>query len=106
MTRAFVVSACLSLVLALAGCPKKSATIYRSLSEPGAMQTCDANKVFRVEVKGADAEDAKAKGEAKIRDTVTTNGGCGGYVFNDGAGKALDGTTNYVADFQLCSCGK
>src|SRR6188474_1896082 len=55
-------------VLGLSGCPKKQITIYRSLSEPGAMQTCDANQRFRAEVKGKDADDAKAKAEAQIRE--------------------------------------
>jgi len=91
-------------VLALTGCPKKQITIYRSLSEPGAMQTCDANQRFRAEAKGKDADDAKAKAEAEIRSVITTNKGCGALIFNEGSGKALDGTTNHVADYQLCKC--
>jgi len=95
----------IALVL-VAGCPKKSVTIYRSLSEPGAMQTCDANTRFRAEAKGSDAADARSKMEAQIRDTVTKNGGCAAFIYNEGSGKALDGSTNAVADFQLCKCGK
>jgi hypothetical protein len=93
------------VLVTLTGCPKRGVTIYRSLSEPGAMKTCDANKRFRAEVKGSDAKDAKRKAEDQIRSTVKTNGGCGALIFNEGSGKALDGTTNHVADFQLCSCG-
>jgi hypothetical protein len=92
-------------VLALTGCPKQGITIHRSLSEPGAMKTCDANKRFRAEVKGSDAKDAKHKAEEQIRTSVKTNGGCGAFIFNEASGKALDGTTNHVADYQLCSCG-
>lgn len=95
---------CLVLLVLLAGCPGKDVTIYRSLSEPGAMQTCDANQRFRVEVKGIDAKDAKHKANAEIRSAVAARGGCGALIFNEGAGKALDGTTNHVADYQLCRC--
>jgi hypothetical protein len=98
---------CLSSLLLLvlfAGCPGKQVKIYRSLSEPGAMQTCDANKRYRAEVKGADAADAKAKAESQIRTTITSTKGCGALVFNEGSGKALDGTTNHVADYQWCKC--
>ena len=91
-------------VLALAGCPKKSITIYRSLSEPGAMQTCDANTRFRVEAKGKDAAEAKAKAEAEIRSVITQNKGCGALIYNEGSGKTLDGPINHVADYQLCRC--
>ncbi len=94
----------LYLVLALAGCPKKSITIYRSLSEPGAMQTCDANKVYRAEAKGKDAAEAKAKVESQIRDLITKEKGCGALIFNEGSGKTLDGPINHVADFQFCKC--
>jgi len=87
----------------LAGCPAQ-VTIYRSLSEPGAMQTCDANQRFRAEAVGVDATDAKAKLEAMIRDTVKSKQGCGALIFNEGSGKKLDGTTNHVADYQLCRC--
>jgi hypothetical protein len=92
--------------LSLAGCPKggPNVTIYRKLSEPGAMQTCDANKRFRVEAKGATAEEAKAKAEAQIREGVSQNQGCGAYIWNEGSGKQLDGQINHVADYQLCSC--
>jgi len=89
----------------LTACPSgKQIKIYRSLSEPGAMKTCDANQRFRAEVKGKDAAEAKAKAEAEIRSTITTNKGCGAFIFNEGSGKALDGTTNHVADYQLCKC--
>ena len=97
--------ACLAfLVVALAGCPKKSVTIYRSLSEPGAMQTCDANTRFRVEQLGKDAAEAKSKAEAEIRSTVSKNKGCGAFITNEGSGKTLDGPIRHVADFQLCKC--
>lgn len=92
------------LLLGLAGCPKKSVTIYRSLSEPGAMETCDANTRFRVEELGKDAAEAKAKADAQIRDTVSKNKGCGALVTNEGSGKTLDGPIRHVADFQLCKC--
>ncbi len=105
MQRTLLAIASLSLLtLGLAGCPKKSITIYRSLSEPGAMQTCDANTRFRAEAKGTDAADAKAKAEAQIRDVISQNKGCGALIYNEGSGKALDGTTNHVADYQLCKC--
>src|SRR5689334_24500564 len=90
-------------VVALAGC-LGGVKIYRSLSEPGAMKTCDANKQFRVEAKGADADEAKRKAEAEIRTSVKQNKGCGAYIFNEGSGKTLEGTTNHVADYQLCDC--
>jgi hypothetical protein len=93
----------LSLVL-LTACPKRGVTIYRSLSEPGAMQTCDANQRFRVEVKGSDAADAKRKAESEIRSSVATRKGCGALIFNEGSGKTLEGATNHVADYQLCTC--
>jgi len=93
-----------ALAVLLAGCPGKQVTIYRSLSEHGAMETCDANQSFRAEVKGADAEDAKAKLEDQIRKLVGEKGGCGALIYNEGSGKALDGTTNHVADYQLCKC--
>ena len=86
------------------GCPKKSITIYRSLSEPGAMQTCDANTRFRVEAKGTDAREAKANAEAEIRSVVSQNKGCGALIYNEGSGKTLDGPINHVADYQLCKC--
>jgi hypothetical protein len=102
MTRfAFVL---LVLTVVLTGCPKSDVVIYRSLSEPGAMKTCDANTRFRAEVVGADAADAKAKAEAQIRTTVASNNGCGAFVYNEGSGKKLDGRTNHVADYQLCKC--
>jgi len=87
------------LVLLLAGCPKKDVVIYRSLSEKGAMETCDANQRFRAEAVGKDAADAKAKMEIQVRSTVTQNGGCGALIFNEGNGKKLDGDYNAVADF-------
>ena len=90
----------------LAGCPKKNVTIYRSLSEPGAMQTCDANKQYRTEVVGKDEADAREKGEAQMRDTIRSQGGCAALVINDGAGKKLDGNWNYASNYQYCSCGK
>ena len=91
-------------VLALAGCPGPNVTIYRSLSEPGAMKTCDANQRFRAEKVGADAATAKAEAESEIRSVVAKNKGCGAFIFNEGSGKKLDGTTNHVADYQLCRC--
>jgi hypothetical protein len=94
----------LATLFALAGCPKKSITIYRKLSEPGAMQTCDANTRFRAEVKGDDAGAAKSKAEAEIRSVIAQNKGCGAYVYNEGAGKTLAGDFTYVADYQLCKC--
>jgi hypothetical protein len=95
----------LALLAILAGCPAKQVTIYRSLSEPGAMQTCDANLRFRAEAKGSDAADAKLKLEAMIRDNITSRRGCAALIFNEASGKALDGTTNAVADYQFCKCG-
>ena len=88
----------------LAGCPKKSITIYRSLSEPGAMQSCDANTRFRVEAKGADAKEAKSNAEAEIRSVISKNKGCGALIYNEASGKTLDGPINHVADYQLCKC--
>jgi hypothetical protein len=93
-----------SMLALLGGCPKKSITIYRSLSEPGAMKTCDANTRFRVEQKGKDAAEAKEKAEAEIRSVIATNKGCGAFITNEGSGKTLDGPINHVADFQLCKC--
>ena len=89
--------------LALAGCPKKQVTIYRSLTSD-AMKTCDANQRYRVEIKGKDAAEAKANAEAEIRSVVAKNKGCGAYIFNEGSGKTLDGPINHVADYQLCKC--
>lgn len=94
------------LVLVLAGCPKKDVVIYRSLSEKGAMETCDANKQFRAEAVGKDAADAKSKLDDQVKSMVRQNGGCGALIFNSGDGKKLDGDWNAVADFQLCRCGK
>jgi hypothetical protein len=97
--------ALIALALAtLTGCPGKQVQIHRSLSAPGAMQTCDANKRFRVEKKGSDAADAKAQAEAEIRSVIAQNHGCAALIFNEGSGKALDGTTNHVADYQFCRC--
>jgi hypothetical protein len=90
--------------IALTGCPKKSVNIYRSLSAPGAMETCDANKQYRANVDAASEKEARAKGEAQIRDLITKEKGCGALIFNEGAGKKLDGGWNYVADFQFCRC--
>lgn len=95
----------LVILVLVCGCPGKHVTIYRSLSEHGAMETCDANQSYRAEAKGADAKDAKAKMEDQIRKLVGDKGGCGALIYNEGSGKALDGTTNHVADFQLCKCG-
>ena len=94
----------LSLALVTTGCPKKPITIYRSLSEPGAMQTCDANTRFRAEAQGADAKAAKANAEAEIRGVIAKNKGCGALVYNEVSTKTLDGPINHVADFQLCKC--
>jgi hypothetical protein len=94
----------LAFVLALAGCPGKNISIYRSLGEPGAMKTCDANQRFRAEKVAADAATAKAEAEAEIRSVVATNKGCGAFIFNEGSGKKLDGRTTHVADYQLCRC--
>lgn len=91
-------------VLALAGCPKKGVTIYRSLSEPGAMKTCDANQRFRVEADGADEKAARRAGEDQIRLVVAQNKGCGALIYNDGAGSKLAGGFHYSADYQLCKC--
>lgn len=93
----------LTLLLALAGCPKKDVTIYRSLTDQ-ARATCDANTRFRVEQLGKDAAEAKAKAEAEIRSTVDKNKGCGAFITNEGSGKTLDGPIRHVADFQLCKC--
>jgi hypothetical protein len=93
----------LLFVMVLTGC-FGGVKIYRSLSEPGAMQTCDANKRFRAEVQGADADEAKKKAEKEIRSSVKQNKGCGAYIFNEGSGKKLDGSTNHFADYQLCDC--
>ena len=92
------------VTLALAGCPKKNVTIYRSLSEPGAMKTCDANQRYRVEQLGKDAAEAKSKAEDEIRASVSKNKGCGAFIFNEGSGKTLDGPIRHVADYQLCKC--
>jgi hypothetical protein len=88
----------------LVGCPKKSFVIYRSLSEAGAMQSCDANKQFHFEVKGKTEAEARANGEAQIRQTVTSNNGCGALIINDGAGTTLDGGYTYAGNFQWCAC--
>ena len=93
------------LLLVLVGCPKKDVVIYRSLSEKGAMQTCDANSRFRADAVGKDAADAKSKMESQVRSTVTQNGSCGAFIYNEAVGKKLDGDYNAVADFQLCRCG-
>ena len=99
MKRAFAVS----LLLALGGCPK-NVTIYRSLSAPGAMQTCDANQQLRVEVVGKDEADARSKGEDQIRESIRARKGCGALIINDGAGSRLDGGFSYTANYQFCSC--
>jgi hypothetical protein len=94
----------LTCAVALTGCPKKSINLYRSLSAPGAMQTCDANKRYRADVVGTSEKDARAKGEAQIRDLIAKEKGCGALITNEGAGKKLDGNWNYTADFQFCRC--
>ena len=101
MTRLGLLFAC---ALALTACPKKSITLYRSLSQPGAMQTCDANKQYRADVVGTSEKDARSKGEAQIRDLIAKEKGCGALIYNEGAGKKLDGGWSYVADFQYCRC--
>ena len=90
--------------LVVAGCPKQSVVIYRSLSQPGAMETCDANQQFHFEVKGADEASARANGEAQMQQTVESNKGCGALIVNDAAGKNLDGTYTYAGNFQFCRC--
>jgi hypothetical protein len=80
--------------------------IYRSLSEKGAMESCDANTRFRADAIGKDAAEAKSTMEAQIRATITQNAGCGALIFNEAVGKKLDGDYNAVADYQLCRCGK
>ena len=105
MKHLFGLGIVVSLVLAVAGCPKgNNVRLYRSLSEQGAMQTCDANTRFRAEAEGASAAEAKATAEAKVRDSVTQNKGCGALIWNEGAGRKLDGRSTYVADYQLCRC--
>jgi hypothetical protein len=91
------------LLLVLAGCPA-NVTLYRSLSEPGAMQTCDANSRFRAEAKGAAADDARLNVEVLIRNNVKAQKGCGAFIYNEASGKTLDGNVNHVADYQLCRC--
>jgi len=86
------------------GCPKKQVVIYRSLSQAGAMDTCDANKQFHFEVKGATEAEARSNGEAEIRKTVEANQGCGALIINDGAGTRLDGGYTYAGNFQWCRC--
>jgi hypothetical protein len=93
----------LTLLALLAGCPA-NVTIYRSLSEPGAMQTCDANTRFRAEAQGAAADDARLNVELEIKKTIQEQKGCGALIFNEGSGKTLDGNVKHVADFQLCRC--
>lgn len=78
--------------------------LYRSLSEPGAMKTCDANQRFRVETEGATEATARRAGEAQIRQGVTASKGCGAYISKDGVGAKLDGGYRYYADYQLCGC--
>jgi hypothetical protein len=90
-------------MLAMAGCPRKDITIYRKLTDP-AQKTCDANQRYRVEAKGADANEARQKAEAEIRSVITQNNGCGAFIWNEGSGKALDGTFNHAADYQFCRC--
>jgi hypothetical protein len=68
------------------------------------MKTCDANQRFRVETTGSDEAAARRNGEAQIRSAVAANKGCGAYIYNDGAGKKLDGGFSYAADYQLCTC--
>jgi hypothetical protein len=104
MIKALLTVGTLALVTSLTGCPKKSITIYRSLSEPGAMQTCDANTRFRAEAQGADAKAAKANAEAEIRGVIAKNKGCGALVYNEVSTKTLDGPIDHVADYQLCKC--
>ncbi|MCX5746738.1 MAG: hypothetical protein NT062_30050 [Proteobacteria bacterium] len=103
-TTATVATVATFLAITLAGCPKKSVTIYRKLSEPGAMKTCDANQRFRVETDGVSEAAARSAGEAQIRTSVTKSGGCGAFITNDGAGSKLDGGFHYAADYQLCTC--
>ncbi len=92
------------LALGLTGCPRKGVVIYRNLSDPGAMKTCDANQRYRVEVDGANEKAARRAGEDQIKAAVATNKGCGAYIYNDGAGSKLDGGFHYAADYQLCTC--
>lgn len=93
----------LACAATLTGCPKKSINIYRTLKGP-AMQTCDANKRYRAEVVGATEKEARAKGEAQIRDVISKEKGCGAFITNEGAGTKLDGGWNYSADYQWCRC--
>ena len=96
----------LAFILGLATCAAGTpqVNIYRKLGEGNAMKTCDANLQSRVETTGATAEEAKAKAEDEIRASVSQRHGCGAYIFNGGAGKKLDGTATFVADYQFCRC--
>ena len=90
--------------LAITGCPKSSIVIYRSLSQAGAMETCDANKQYHFEVTGKTESEARANGEAFMRKTVLDTKGCGALIINDGTGTRLDGGWNYAGNFQWCGC--
>jgi hypothetical protein len=96
--------ACLVGIASLTACPKSSIVIYRSLSQPGAMQSCDANKQYHFEVTGKTEAEARSNGEAFMRKTVTETKGCGALIVNDGAGTRLDGGWNYAGNFQWCGC--
>jgi hypothetical protein len=75
--------------------------VYRSLGEPNAMKTCNANKSFQVHAPGADEASAKNAAIAKAKETVKSNGGCGLYVVREGYDqKNGEAYTN----FQLCEC--
>ena len=68
------------------------------------MESCDANKQFHFEVNGKTEAEARANGEAQIRQTVTSNKGCGALIVNDGTGTTLDGGYTYAGNFQWCGC--
>lgn len=94
------------MVVLFVACPGvRNIKLYRSLSEPGASKLCDANTATQINVKGKDERQARAIGEREI--TVKMSGDkqyCGAYIYQEGAGKALDGQWNYGAMYQACGC--
>jgi hypothetical protein len=93
--------------LALAGCPSHETPIYHHLNEPGAMETCKGSMPnFDYTATGSSKQDARDKGYAAIRDTVTKNQACGALIMQetDPQGPGNDGLWYVGFHFQTCGC--
>lgn len=98
--------AALATVGLVIGCapPGPNVPLYRSLREPGAIQTCDANASAQISAIGSDEATATANGERKLRDAVNQTNNCGAYIVDARAGKQRDGSVLYTANFHYCHC--